>query len=413
MAKLNLDSNIIIKGQDYLINDVVNKLIYLPAEEVVAFFTNIGLNVPRFTRINVLKNVLREPVRELRSERVTLADEVNYRLLWFNRYTEYQLENLLAFFESPSLNRLYLNEIWKELLYYMVEKQVNDSDIERLIQTAEQMPQVLPKDILSYNVSLKTVFFDEKGEIDGVKPEDFRPILYRSSTLVELRALGLKYGVDVPRRLKKDQLAQIIIDKLIERDELTPELKEEISKMSIIHIQRFAKNNDIKASIELKKEEIIEYILANATETKEAYFIPSGDNIYEQEIQEEIVEEVLIEDEVIDIAETEEVVEVSEEAPEEVIEEVVAEVPEEISEEVVDELLPIILNIAQFNSNEKYYKEDIRELKENLKQEEKENKIVKEKAADASEGGFIRFMSWMIAFVLLAIIIVVLIDLIF
>ena len=400
MAKLNLDSNLIIKGEDYLIDDVVDKLIYLPSDQVVTFFNTIGLNIPRLIRIDVLKNVLREPVKELRNEKVTLADEINYRLLWFNRFTEFQLESLLDFFKSNTLNELYLRELWKELINYLVLKQVNDDDILNLILTAKQMPKTLPSDILAYNLELKSIFFDEKGEIDGVKPEDFRPILFRSSTLVELRTLGLKYGVNVPRRLKKEELSSIILDNLSERDELTPELEAEIAKMSIVQIQRFAKNNDIKASIELKKEEIIEYILSNATETKETYYKPSSENVYNQEIVDEVLTETL---------ETEEVIEQVIPAP--IIKEVIRVPKVEKESEVLVDLTPIIINTAQFNSNEKYYKEDINELKENIKIDKKAAKIAKQNEVDSNQGDFIKFISWMIVFVLLAIIIVVLVDL--
>ena len=62
-----------------------------------------------------------------------------------------------------------------------------------------------------------------------------------------------------------------IVDELRERGEHTPELETHLRGLSIIMMQRFAKDRDIKASTELKKEEIIEYILANAQETKEAY----------------------------------------------------------------------------------------------------------------------------------------------
>lgn len=55
--------------------------------------------------------------------------------------------------------------------------------------------------------------------------------------------------------------------------------------MTVIPLQRFAKNNDIKVSIELTKEEIIEYILKNAHQTKATYFKPQTDayKVYDEE----------------------------------------------------------------------------------------------------------------------------------
>jgi hypothetical protein len=54
--------------------------------------------------------------------------------------------------------------------------------------------------------------------------------------------------------------------------------------MSVLLMQRYAIDNDIKASTELKKEEIIEYILSNAQETKETYYVPETE-AYEMEIE--------------------------------------------------------------------------------------------------------------------------------
>ena len=47
-------------------------------------------------------------------------------------------------------------------------------------------------------------------------------------------------------------------------------------------MQRFAIEHNIKASIELKKEEIIEYILSNAKETKAQYYVPTNPGVYEE-----------------------------------------------------------------------------------------------------------------------------------
>src|SRR5690606_32013147 len=122
---------------------------------------------------------------------------------------------------------------------------------------------------------------DEKGEIDGVTQEQFRPVVYKATTLTELRAIGKKYNAPIPKRLKKSEMLDIILGKLKERDELTPALESKLKSQNIILLERFAKDHDIKVSTELKKEEIIEFILSNAEETKSSYFIPQSQGVYE------------------------------------------------------------------------------------------------------------------------------------
>lgn len=353
MPRLTRESLVTVGTKELKVDDILKTIIYLPANQVKSFFTEIGLTIPREIRMFVLRENLREKVIETRKSRLTLADELNYRLSWFTEFTETQLENLLVFFDDPVLDRAFLEDFWTDLLSYMVEKGVSAKDIKKLVdQSIAHVRAVgleLPN-MKTYNRDLKELFFDSMGRIDGLPPQKFRPVLYKSSTLTEVRDLGAKYDVDVPRRLKKTELADIIIRELKDRGQHTEELETQIRAMSVIVMQRFAIDHDIKASTELKKEEIIEYILANAKETKEAYFIPDSPQVYEQEVEqvqkhEEIIEpkqevvivpeEKVVEEEIIEEA-TEEVVEETPAVIEE-IEPIVEKVEEEVAKEVVRE----------------------------------------------------------------------------
>src|SRR5690606_38185880 len=173
------------------------------------------------------------------------------------------------------------------LLPYLVEKGVAEGDLETLFTLAEaafkKKEKVLSKE---FNDALNKVLFDVQGEIDGVTQEAFRPVLYKSSTLTELRAIGAKYHAPIPKRLKKSEMLDIILNKLKERDALTKELEEKLKHQNIILLERFAKDHDIKVSTELKKEEIIEFILSNANETRETYYVPSSSAVYEKDLVE-------------------------------------------------------------------------------------------------------------------------------
>ncbi|MGI6781475.1 MAG: hypothetical protein ACOX56_01360 [Acholeplasmataceae bacterium] len=284
MKMLDFDGKIKVRRKDLKVSAVVEGLINLPSSEVKSFFEGIGLTIPKSLRMQVLQSVLDEPVNQTLEERSHLADELGYRLTWVEFFTEYQLENLVKFFDSASLNKKYLSELWLALLSYMVDKKVDDKELLKLIDKARGFKQ-LPEDILAYNLDLKDLFFDIDEQIDGVTQDQFRTVLYKSSTVVEIREIGLKYGVDVPKRLKKDELASIILNVLKNRGEYTLEVEEKVRSLSIVLLQRFAKDNEIKASIELKKEDVIEYILSNANQTKEKYFLPSDSAVYEVELR--------------------------------------------------------------------------------------------------------------------------------
>lgn len=368
MPRLTRDSQITVGNKEYKVEDLLKTIIYLPAVNVKSFFMEIGLTIPRELRMFVLREVLREKVIETRKSRLTLADELNYRLSWFTEFTETQLENLIVFFDDAKLNKDFLEEFWTDLLNYMVDKQVPPKDLKKLLdQSIEYVKKVgleLP-DMKTYSRDLKDLFFDSFGRIDGLAPQKFRPVLYKSSTLNEIRDLGSKYDVDVPRRLKKSELADIIIHELKERGQHNDELEKQIRSMSVLVMQRFAIDHDIKASTELKKEEIIEYILANAKETKEAYFIPDSPHVYEKEVEEvseeieviaqpeePVFEEVIVDEESLEAVEEETLEEVEEvetiepvDEPVEVIETVIEEVP--APKKVVERTTAVSMDVSE------------------------------------------------------------------
>lgn len=289
MPRLNRESSITVGNKEFIVDDLLKTIIYLPAPQVQNFFSEIGLTIPREIRIYVLREVLREKVIETRKSRLTLADEINYRLSWYTEFSETQLENLLIFFDDPKLDKEFLEDFWTDILSYIVDKKVLPKDIKRLYEMSlnhvKAVGLQLP-DMKTYNKEIKNLFFDAPGKIDGLTPSKFRPVLYKSSTLNEIRDLGTKYEVDVPRRLKKSELANIIIQELKDRNKYSESTENQVRSMNVLMMQRFAIDNDIKASTELKKEEIIEYILANAKETKESYFIPASLDVYEKEVHE-------------------------------------------------------------------------------------------------------------------------------
>lgn len=281
MTKLSKTSFVLIDNQEINIGKFVLKLVNLPANVMMEFFNEIGLMIPRELRIRVLRTVLNPVVNNHQMVLESLTDEVQYRLGWYDNFSETQLINLLPQFNNDELVQSYLAELWLELLTYMVSKKVSESDTLKLYELAEKYLYEPFFDYAEFNKTINPLFYDNPNEIDGLTVDKFRPVLFKSSTTVEIREIGEKYGVKVPRRIKKQELVDIIKQELRERNQLTPEEEAKIDKLSVIPLQRYAIDHDVKASIELKKEEIIEYIIKNAQETKENYFVPEHPGIYE------------------------------------------------------------------------------------------------------------------------------------
>jgi hypothetical protein len=283
MAILTMFSEVKIGDKKVKIEELVGALILYPADKVVRFFELIGLTVPRKLRMASLRRELDPFVTSKKIVQQTLSDEVNYRLSWYDHFSESQLVNLVPQFKDVDLDRKARETLWVNLLSYLFDKQVPENELMGFVKAAkEHAKNAQLEEFVSYCDKLNSIFFDEANQIDGLTPEVFRPVLFKSSTLVELREIGKKFGVDVPRRLKKSELVDIIVRELKNQDKYTKELEDKVNGLAVIQLQRFAIEYNIKASIELKKEEIIEYILSNASETKEKYYVPSTPGVYEE-----------------------------------------------------------------------------------------------------------------------------------
>ncbi len=343
MAYLKREDTIKINKKTYNVGDLIEELIKIPSLDMKMFFQTLGLSFPRQLRIDALREAL-DPYKEDKEHIKRLSDEMRYRIGWYANFSDAQLVNLLPQFNDGKLIKTYKIALWLHVFNYMVIKKVSETDMAKLISKAESFPKGTSENILAYNAQINPLFYDNKNEIDGLEPDIFRSVLYKSSTLVEIREIGLKYNVDVPRRLRKQQLAEIIKDVLKERGLYTDAEGEKIDAMSVIIMQRYAINNDIKASIELKKEEVIEYILKNANETKEAYFVPTNPGVYEmvlpEVVEEPVEEEPVVEEPVVEEVVVEEVVVVEPVKEEPKVQEPVEEIEmADISKEALEKIL--------------------------------------------------------------------------
>ena len=284
MKLIQLQSELELNKKTYQVKDLVQAFTKVSAQDVVGFFSTLKLNVPRTVRMQVLRELLQEKVANTQKERDTLADELNYRLRWFNEFSDTQYVNLLEYYQDSTLNSAFLESLWVSILTYLLEKGVSESHVLELFGLSNKKQNNDTLDIALYNQTISVIFYDEEGHLDGLTPNKIRPVLFKSSTLVELREIGRKFGVDVPRRLKKTELLNAIFDELKERNQFDQAAADELSKKSVIMIQRFATDHQIKVSVELKKEEIIEYILEHAHQTKAFYFKPET-NAYDYEVE--------------------------------------------------------------------------------------------------------------------------------
>lgn len=287
MPQIRLSDTITLKNKEYPVSELTQSLAKLEPKKIIEFLASQNITgIARVRRIRLLKDVLFPYVVKTRQKLQSLASELNYRLSWFRLYSEYELENLLIYFNSKVLNRQYLDELWCLFLNVMKENNVQDADILKLVKQAEKSTYEPWKAIHEYNKGLWPLFKDPENVLDGLTPDEFRPVLFNSSTVKEIRELGKKYDVNVPIRLRKKQFIENIIQELKKRNEFDLEVEKQIEAKNVIQLERFCIDRKIPISSELKKEEIIEYILSHAAQTKGSYFVPEDHLGYDLTLEE-------------------------------------------------------------------------------------------------------------------------------
>lgn len=251
-----------ISETEYELDEILAKLVKLSIEQFNDFFANRERKASREINMLAMRAAVNDKVEH--AKELGLSDEQLYRLTCYPTFCETQLQNFVKIVTNESVMENYLKALWKLFLVNDEALALVDAEIEYLLQLPKDD---MPNDFALFADSTVFSFADQPGNFDGLPKDDFRDVCNRSSTLNELREIGAKYGLNIPRRLKKEELQAIIVEELIAMGKYDEETAQSLDIMSVLTMQRFAKKNDIKISIELKKEELIEYVIRQADKT--------------------------------------------------------------------------------------------------------------------------------------------------
>jgi hypothetical protein len=308
----------------------------IPSEDLSALLVNHKIRIPYYIHRFVLKETIYSKVFQNKLYS-TYTDELKYRLRGYHEYSLFLLEKLISDF-NLDFDAAKYKEILFDLLFLNRDLYaIKDSfinDLEKLkYKYAVDFEKISYADFRKF---FSGVFYEPTGYLDGVNLGIIKDVMIHSSTLGDLKGLGDKYGVKIPRRINKTQL----VDILVARFRLTEDEIVLLNSKSVLELEIYAKEKGFNISIDLKKSDMMEYLvfslgLYHQEKTKDAhnYQIPLGADI--DSVQ---VESIQFEanDQDIPVTELEEVTPaVVETKVEEVIEAQPVETPKEEVEEVV------------------------------------------------------------------------------
>ena len=320
-------------------------LVVVPVKDIVERMKEHHIKLPLFAYRFLLKETIRDEVfDEKRFESYT--DELQYRLRNYDDYSIYLLEKLihkydlefnLPKFKEMLFNFLYLNRNTKD---------IDKSFFDQIISLKDEYElEVERLDYDTFYQMFENRLYQTIGYIDGIHSNEWTDETLTSHTLGDLKELGQKYGIKVPRRINKNRLIEILSAKL----RLTDEEVELLSKKSILDIEIYAKERGFRISTDLKKRDMIEFIKFSLgmyhkeiplDEFDYGIAIPTiEDDLSEdiEDIEEDVEDQVEQADEEL---ETETAVEQADELEEEIAIEETEKLEEEIVEEPAKETSP-------------------------------------------------------------------------
>lgn len=301
------ENTLVILEKNFNYEEALDTLAKVDSKFWCNLFLEVGIQIPRSINVQALTLALNKKIIEAKN--LGLTDELLYRLRSYPYFTEYQLQQ-------------FFNVVYDDELFFSYKRYFGNL----ILQNYEllSMPEEILLKALNYNQDNKETFdefeknifnvsYDFNGFFDGEELDSIKEHLVKGSTTNEIRELGQKYGLNIPKRLKKEELQAILLEELEKNGTLTKELESKIKTSAAISLQRIAKTNGIKISIDLKKDELV-YLLLRELEksdypTKEflylnlylgddfvfnlSYVTNEKEEVVENTVEETVVEEVI------------------------------------------------------------------------------------------------------------------------
>jgi hypothetical protein len=263
MAKMKKSEDFIyLYNKKVKISKLVQDFTVIPSHEIIKYLMNKELYLPKYVhKALIRKNIAPSIANAEKSDR--FSDEMKYRLRWFDKFTIFQLEKLATGYGLDINVSEYKKDFWDIIIRKRTELGINNLEFVKLQNLSLKYAREPQESYEQLMQNFNKVYFEAEGYFDGSLIDEAKDVLSNASTLTEIRELGLIYGVEIPRRINKKQLVDIVSLKLGFDDEK----RQELAKKSILDIERYAKRRQLNVSIELKKEDMIEYILLKMPKT--------------------------------------------------------------------------------------------------------------------------------------------------
>lgn len=256
MEYKNDNDLLIINNENMKASDVFLKLAAKDATALKNLLLENEIKVPRIINMVSLRKVINPYI--VKAKEMHLSDEMLYRLRTYPKFSEFQLQSLYKLVCDETNDFYNYKAFLFEILFRNCEKLgLTDAIIKKMLELPNGQD-----DFSHYQDNIFAAFSDYGRQFDGLTTNDLLDNLPKSATANDIRDMGAKYGFSIPKRLKKEEMQAIILKELKKQRKLDEAMNEKVASLPIMGLQRLAKDNNIKVSIDLKKEDLIAYLLS-------------------------------------------------------------------------------------------------------------------------------------------------------
>ncbi len=254
-------SYIKVNEKTYSLEALSERFVHIPTRKFVEIFRHNNVVLPRLLRMILLRKYLTPCIHDPKTNSY-FSKELVERLQYYEYFTEYQLEELLALLKEDIDYTLYVKDFWLDVLGMKDVLELSNGLLDLLDSQVDKSFEEY--NILTFNILTSHIFGDKYGFIDGVSTEQLKMILNKSATVTTLRNIAKKYNVSLPQKMTRNFFANLIVTKYKEDPQYEPENLKVLAEANIKSLEQFADNRNYNISANDELGSYIEYVALKA-----------------------------------------------------------------------------------------------------------------------------------------------------
>lgn len=242
-------------GKAGKLDTLIRKFTMLSGEQVYHFLVNRGIQFPRRMNCLALMSVLNRRIKFLNSN--SLSKDYFTRLKYYSSFTEQQLFNLFCkICNDDNSFYAYRYNLFKLLLTNFVAMDFNDGELTYV----KNLKKANIESFEQYFNYISGAGVEQEGTFDGQDLDVIRENLEFSASNQEVFDIASKYGIEIPQKLKKEDLLGFIVWWMQNDNSYNDQIGEELNQMTLQQLSTFAERTNIPMSANLSKKQAITYL---------------------------------------------------------------------------------------------------------------------------------------------------------